>query len=154
MDVKNISYLIFGTIIISSFIIHKFNPEKLAIYKNIQRNIIVYVFMYLLGVCLLTNVEGKLNGINPMHILVSFLIILILPLILLKLSNKNLFKTIIIKKNKIIKISDIIFCIILIFISIFILFNKNSYVDQYILNLLIYINSILLLFRVGLMQDN
>lgn len=137
------TYLMLLTISICPIIIRKLNDEKLNIYKNIQKNIILYVFIYLLSICLISNQGGTLNAIKPIHILVSYLIIIILPLILLPFSHITFFKTNLFKKDKLIKIVNFIVYTILIFSLIYIFLNKNNYKIDYLINLLIFINSIL-----------
>lgn len=143
MNTKDMTYLMLLTISICPIIIRKLNDEKLNIYKNIQKNIILYVFIYLLSICLISNQGGTLNAIKPIHILVSYLIIIILPLILLPFSHITFFKTNLFKKDKLIKIVNFIVYTILIFSLIYIFLNKNNYKIDYLINLLIFINSIL-----------
>lgn len=143
LNTKDMTYLMLLTISICPIIIRKLNDEKLNIYKNIQKNIILYVFIYLLSICLISNQGGTLNAIKPIHVLVSYLIIIILPLILLPFSHITFFKTNLFKKDKLIKIVNFIVYTILIFSLIYIFLNKNNYKIDYLINLLIFINSIL-----------
>ena len=143
MNTKDMTYLMLLTISICPIIIRKLNDEKLNIYKNIQKNIILYVFIYLLSICLISNQGGTLNAIKPIHVLVSYLTILIFPLILLLFSHITFLKTDLFKKDKLIKIVNFIVYTILIFSLIYIFLNKNNYKIDYLINLLIFINSIL-----------
>lgn len=143
LNTKDMTYLMLLTISICPIIIRKLNDEKLNIYKNIQKNIILYVFIYLLSICLISNQGGTLNAIKPIHVLVSYLIIIILPLILLPFSHITFLKTDLFKKDKLIKILNFIVYTILIFSLIYIFLNKNNYKIDYLINLLIFINSIL-----------
>ncbi|QEK13434.1 hypothetical protein FQB35_14830 [Crassaminicella thermophila] len=152
MGVEGLKYLIFPALFFNYIFIKRIDDKKLFLYKNIQKDVMVLGFIYLLSICMIS-LSNNNSYINVKHIILSLMIVLILPIPILKLLE---FKTINIRtiKSKLIKMFDILYCALISFITLFYFFNKNHYLNKYSFYGLFYLTFIYFLINFNKNDDS
>ncbi len=135
-------YLILPILFLNIIFMNKMDNKNLTLYSNIQKNVIVLSFLYLVCIFIISISNNNIY-IKAKHVGISLIIILILPMIIfniIKFKNISVFLPII--KLKLIKIFNITYCIISILIVLFYFFNKENYLNKYSFNIIIYLTFI------------
>ncbi|ABR48012.1 hypothetical protein Amet_1842 [Alkaliphilus metalliredigens QYMF] len=132
MGVEDFKFLVFPALFLNFIFIKRIDNEKFLSYKNIQKNVMVLGFIYLLGISMISLSEN--SYINTIHIMRSLMVVLIFPIISIKLLEIKIINVSTIVntiKLRFISIFNILYCILIVFLTLFYFFNKSHYINKY-----------------------
>lgn len=141
---EGLHYMLFPILLLNVFFVKKINDkhEEMLLYNKIRSNIIMLVFLYLIGVYMISISNNNIY-IESKHIMIALIIVLILPIILFEiLKNTKIANFLLMIQPKVIKMFNIMYCILIVLIVLFYIFNRSNYLNKYSYNVLFYLSYI------------